>query len=70
MSVCKFAKQFVYLATCYVINRQLKPTAINNKLSFICPIGSTVTGPVAKECADLWPRELFLILIYFVHSVF
>ena len=21
----------------------------------LCP-GSTVTGPVAKECADLWPR--------------
>lgn len=21
-----------------------------------CPTGSTVTGPVAKECADLWPR--------------
>lgn len=19
-------------------------------------IGSTVTGPVAKECADIWPR--------------
>ena len=24
-------------------------------LSFFHP-GSTVTGPVAKECADLWPR--------------
>ena len=23
--------------------------------SFLCS-GSTVTGPVAKECADLWPR--------------
>ena len=25
-------------------------------LSFSPRPGSTVTGPVAKECADLWPR--------------
>ena len=24
-------------------------------INFFC-LGSTVTGPVAKECADLWPR--------------
>ena len=25
-------------------------------LSSLPTAGSTVTGPVAKECADLWPR--------------
>ncbi|NXD85578.1 RL23 protein, partial [Halcyon senegalensis] len=23
---------------------------------FLCSPGSAITGPVAKECADLWPR--------------
>ena len=25
-------------------------------LYFWCISGSAITGPVAKECADLWPR--------------
>lgn len=27
-----------------------------HKFSLLSSPGSTVTGPVAKECADLWPR--------------
>lgn len=23
---------------------------------YLCEIGSAITGPIGKECADLWPR--------------
>ena len=44
---------FLYLATysCLYCKSSAKLSRF-----FFCLIGSTVTGPVAKECADLWPR--------------
>lgn len=37
-------------------NRYSKLFDVMLIVCFVCLVGSAITGPIGKECADLWPR--------------